>query len=314
MLSIFLYINGRQNELFIVALVNPVDKSQMNKSKVNKTFSEIGELISAIGTTWFGNTLPAVLYCAFDFDYFLLARYTKGQPMHIIRSDFRDIEMQQTLHYLVTETYVAEPIYRLFNANKTQGGIFNMADLTRKSLSLPTPVDYDLPHLIVDKDEEIGWRTVGWPEYQQETCILTPLTNGELIAVSLFTIGMSAVGTSNLGKLEPIFPIIENSIARHYDVLEYISNKFSFKHADVNKTISQEEVKAFFSHQFSVLVTPREAEIFSQLLQGNTLSAIAEALCISVYTASTHRRNVYRKIGHGRLLELINQFHSQVHS
>lgn len=78
---------------------------------VNQIYTELGELIKAVGTTWFSNTLPAVLQCVFQYDYYLLAKYEKGQPLHIIRSDFRDLEMKKTLHYLVTETYVAEPIF-----------------------------------------------------------------------------------------------------------------------------------------------------------------------------------------------------------
>lgn len=104
---------------------------------MHRVNQELGELISAIGTPWFSNTLPAVIRYGFNYDFFLLASYEKNQPLHIIRSDFQEVEMQQTLHYLTTETYVAEPIFRLFNAGKTTAGVFDMDELVARSLALP---------------------------------------------------------------------------------------------------------------------------------------------------------------------------------
>lgn len=272
--------------------------------------SELGELISAIGESWFGHTLPAVLQRVYTYDYFLLARYTPGHPLQIVRSDFRDMQMQQTLQYLVAETYVAEPIYRLFDAGRIRGGVFNMADLARQSQSLPEPINYDLPHLIKDNSEEIGWRTEGWPEYQQETCILSPLTTGELIAVSLFNFGLKTSELSSREMLNEVFPIVSSAISRHFVLLDsqIEINPTPSAMPDIN-VISDTAVRSFFESIFEVTITPREVEIFTSLLQGDTLAAIADSLGISLYTARTHRRNVYRKIGHGHLLELINQFH-----
>lgn len=188
-----------------------------------------------------------------------------------------------------------------------------MSALTQQSLSLPTPVDHSSPFLICDGREEIGWRTVGWPKHQQETCILVPFGDNQLIAVSLFNVGLSSTKISSRENLDPLYPILANIIARHFELLQKEQNHgqslASNSTFTENRIISCEEVTIFFESSYQITITPREAEIFSYLLQGDTMSAVSDKLCISVYTARTHRRNVYRKIGHGRLLELISQFH-----
>ena len=55
-------------------------------------------------------------------------------------------------------------------------------------------------------------------------------------------------------------------------------------------------------------LTPREGEILSYLARGRNAKYIQEALTISLSTAQTHIRNIYRKVGvHSRqeLLSLI---------
>lgn len=279
---------------------------------------DLGELISAIGMPWFENTLPAVLQSVFNYDYFLLAGYEKNKSLSVISSDFQDVEMQQTLYYLETETHVAEPIFRLFNAGKTKAGIFDMSDLTFQSHGLSKPMDLSSPYLMVDEKEEMGWRTIGWPEYQQETCILVPIDEVKLVAVSMYNFGLISSAPSRQDRLRLVYPIINSAMMRHFQL--YPGNNkqhgslLNSNDVRINTGISilSGDVSRFFESGFNVSITAREAEIFSHLFQGETLAAIAENLCISVYTARTHRRNVYRKIGHGRLLELINRFHTQV--
>lgn len=283
---------------------------------MHRVNQELGELISAIGTPWFSNTLPAVIRCAFNYDYFLLASYNKNQPLHIIRSDFQEVEMQQTLHYLVAETYVAEPIFRLFNAGKTAAGVYDMDELVARSLALPEPPNLSSPHLQVDDREEIGWRTTGWPEYLQETCILVPIDDVQLVAVSLFNFGLKTKEPSWQEPLDTIYPILSSATSKHFQQCSLVRIDVHSPpiatETNQDSAIYSQDVTCFFESRFDASITAREADIFAPLLQGNSLAAIAETLCISVYTARTHRRNVYRKIGHGRLPELINLFHAYI--
>lgn len=282
---------------------------------MSQPYEELGALIQAIGSRRFGHSLLALLQHVFHYDSLLLAMYQVGQPLRVVRSDFRHVNMQSTLHHLMTETYVAEPVYRLFNARQTKGGIYDMSELVQQSLSLPTPVNESLPHLIVDPDEEIGWRTVGWPKHQQETCMLVPLHDQRLIAVSLFNVELERTDPFLSDQLKIFYPTLAAAIARHFELMTVENARLAAPPIATDThtlagTSCVPDVHDFFSNRFNVSITEREGTVFTQLLRGDTIAAIADDLCISVYTARTHRRNVYRKIGHGRLLELINQFHA----
>ena len=52
------------------------------------------------------------------------------------------------------------------------------------------------------------------------------------------------------------------------------------------------------------LLTPREAEVLEQLLNGRTNAQIAQQLSIGIETVRTHARNIYRKLGIGSRREL----------
>ena len=170
----------------------------------------------------------------------------------------------------------------------------------------------------MDDKEEIGWRTTGWPKYLQETCILVPIDDARLVAVSLFNFGLKTREPSRQEPLDTIYPILSSVTSKHFQLCSLISKDghspqiAAETNPDSARAINSQDVTCFCESRFDASITAREADIFAPLLQGNSLAAIAETLCISVYTARTHRRNVYRKIGHGRLPELINQFHAYV--
>jgi DNA-binding NarL/FixJ family response regulator len=53
------------------------------------------------------------------------------------------------------------------------------------------------------------------------------------------------------------------------------------------------------------LLTPREAEVLEQLLNGRTNAQIAQQLSIGIETVRTHARNIYRKLGIGSRRDLV---------
>jgi two-component system invasion response regulator UvrY len=53
------------------------------------------------------------------------------------------------------------------------------------------------------------------------------------------------------------------------------------------------------------LLTRRELEVFTLLAEGNSVNAVAEAMCLSPKTVHTHRANILRKLGLSSGSELI---------
>lgn len=52
-------------------------------------------------------------------------------------------------------------------------------------------------------------------------------------------------------------------------------------------------------------LSKRELEIVEQISQGLTASEIADKLCLSTHTVSTHRKNIFRKLGVNSTAELV---------
>ncbi|MCF8257420.1 MAG: response regulator transcription factor [Flavobacteriales bacterium] len=52
-------------------------------------------------------------------------------------------------------------------------------------------------------------------------------------------------------------------------------------------------------------LTKRELEIVDQIVQGFTANVIAERLCLSAHTVTTHRKNIFRKLGVRSTTELV---------
>jgi DNA-binding NarL/FixJ family response regulator len=65
------------------------------------------------------------------------------------------------------------------------------------------------------------------------------------------------------------------------------------------KTILKSRKETLESQQ----LTPTEQEILKGIAQGKTSQMIADERCSSIHTISTHRKNIFRKIGVNNLLE-----------
>ncbi len=277
-------------------------------------YEEIGALIAASEDPWFPQVLQGSLQAIVHYDYFLLVQYKRGEPLAIISSDFTQLHMEAVLERFARETYVADPIYRLHTFDIAPEGVVDMRELARMCPQITDAEKAKLSNLVEDSQEEIGFRTRGWPEYLQETCLLVKLDEDRLAAVSLYNFGLERQDEISSRNLEKIFPAVAPLIRKYFKSVMGDCGPDNSLLADRERSglsmVSHERVSAFFQTQLDTEITPREAELFARLLQGATIAAIADELCISIHTAKTHRRNVYRKIGRGSQTELIGRFHA----
>lgn len=281
-------------------------------------FRTFGDLVVAIGEDWFASTLRGALQALFHHDYTLIAHYRRGSSLRVLQSNLDGAEARRAIGWLERETFVAEPIFRLFAARSAPAGVHDMAELAVRAAALPpAAVAPDrLPHLVADPNEEIGWRTMGWPRHQQETCLLVPIGDDDLLAISLYNAGAARAGIQSDRRLIHAWPLLGAIIVRHCDTdagRRWRTPEHGYESADLERAsasrLAPERVSRFFHEAFDIDLTARERDVFSHLLQGETLPGTAQALGVSLHTARTHRRNVYRRLGRGRLPELINDFH-----
>lgn len=291
----------------------------MDESGNADWYSEIGELVNACGQDWFFKTLQASLQSVFHFDYFMLARYRRKESLEVLAADVMDPHWHRALQWLETENRVIEPIYQLFSADKSPQGIHDMTELVEGVAKLDKPsVDISkLPHVIEDPDEEIGWRTMGWPIHQQETCVLTHLGKDQLIAISLFNNGLELDSQQSEHQLRKVYPALGAILSAHFSTPAGISvrglttlSSDTATNAPSPNLVDDTKVETFFKRHYDIQLTAKERAVFSYLLAGATTPAVADVLKVSPHTVRTHRRNVYKRLGNGRLTELINQFHN----
>ncbi len=272
-------------------------------------YEDIAELIAGFNTEWFPQILQGALQHVFDYDYFLFVLYEKNVKVRIVRSDFRDKAVNKALQYFENETFVADAMFRLITNDQLEPGLHDMRDLCRYAKNLPPVPTKKLTHIVECNEEEMGYRTLGWPKYLQETCIVARLNQQHYATISLYNTGLVGREKNSAERLRLVLPTIISLLEAYFNS-PFGKQHFLEGHFEVNDydEVQIADVGKFFADKYQIKLTPREVEIFAFLLQGNTVFVAADALCISIHTAKTHRRNVYSKIGHGNQLELMNQF------
>lgn len=132
-------------------------------------------------------------------------------------------------------------------------------------------------HLVLTPEEELGFRTIGWPRCQEEICLYLETCAG-LVELGFYRKrGRSAAPANKIRALQALSAPIAAAFDRHEALLAPI-------HTDG--------------------LSPREREICDLLLVGCSTEAIASRLDISRYTVKDHRKSIFRKLQVGSLAEL----------
>lgn len=135
-------------------------------------------------------------------------------------------------------------------------------------------------------EEELGYRTVGWPRRQEEIALHIPF-GAAIVEIGLYRdrrrSSAPALLLNSLGAMgRPVAAAFERH-ARLGHLPEWASP--------------------------SGILTPRETEVHDLLLLGCSTEAIALRLSISRHTVKDHRKAIFRKLGTSSLAELFSRAH-----
>jgi DNA-binding CsgD family transcriptional regulator len=170
-------------------------------------------------------------------------------------------------------TYAVNPI--LVKAAR-QRGVFRARDFTIRDADLDANL---APYLVKSADEELGFRTIGWPERLEEIGLYFESGAG-MIELSLYRQrGPRALDCARLRELE----ILQAPLAAAF-------NKHAALAPQAARSVS--------------MLSPREMQITRLLLQGCGSPQIAVRLGISRHTVKDHRKRIFRKLGIGTLAQL----------
>ncbi|NIJ38474.1 DNA-binding CsgD family transcriptional regulator [Sphingopyxis panaciterrae] len=236
-------------------------------------------IIGTIGERDFATNVADALCRFAGFDLAAIIVHRSGNHSAILFENFGAIGHRPGLETYARETYGFNPML---------GGVRNRAvrarDYRRPPANIPESI---CPHLLPAPREELGFRTIGWPERLEEIGLYFP--GGE---------GMVEIGLYRERARRPA-PV---QVMRALNDLTHPVRAAFERHRALG-SVRRPATGAVRSIPPSAL-TARENEICELLLAGCSSDAIALRLSLSRHTVKDHRKNIFRKLAITSLAEL----------
>jgi DNA-binding CsgD family transcriptional regulator len=226
----------------------------------------LSQIIGAIGAEDFAAVTAGALceYLGFDLTAVFIHRHS-GTPT-VIFDNFAAAQASRGIENYVRFTHKINPML----ARRDSIGVRRARDFALD------PRDAHDAHVVLTAEEELGFRTVGWPRRQEEICLYLETCAG-LVELGFYRKrGRSAASPNKLRALETLSAPIAAAFDRHASLSTFPESTLS----------------------------PREREVCDLLLLGCSSAAIASRLDISRYTVKDHRKQIFRKLRVGSLAQL----------
>ena len=209
----------------------------------------------------------------------------RNAPPVLLCDTYPEGAPKQAVQTYVTQTYLLNPVYNAYLAGLSQG-VHRMADLA--------PDNWQRLGAFEDPEEEVGYRTPGWPRHLEELSVTVNLPEGEMGEISLARPAAD-------GGYTP------EHVARLVSFVALFAAAFRILWHDHPKTEDRLQPQGLGAFAADIL-SPREAEIVQLILQGHSSLSIGLRLGIALPTVKTHRRNAYQRLGISTQQQLFNAF------
>ena len=233
-------------------------------------YSILPQVIGAIGEDNFAAVAAGALGRFLGFDLSAVIVHRAAERPAVL---FDNLGCQQGVENYVCFTHRINPML----ARAPAAGACRARDFAVGSLTTPNAVD---SHLVFEAEEELGFRTVGWPQRMEEIGLYVDACGGVVELGFYRERGRRTVPASKLRALNDLSAPVAAAFDRH--------GALRSRHALAAASV----------------LSPREQEICSLLLAGCSSQAIALRLNISRYTVKDHRKAIFRKLQVGSLAEL----------
>lgn len=149
-------------------------------------------------------------------------------------------------------------------------------------------LDPEIEDVIAAPDEELGYRTIGWPERHEEIGLLAE-DGTEAIEIGFYRErSAKAAPPRTLRMLDALRQPVTAAFRRHAALTKSAAGR-------TERTIPT---------QHAARLTPREREVAKLLLRGCSTDAVAMRLSISRHTVKDHRKHIFARLGISSLAEL----------
>jgi DNA-binding CsgD family transcriptional regulator len=237
----------------------------------------VADIIHAIGEPDFVAITAESIRRYIAFELVAIVAHRHNSRPALLFDNFAVAGGHRGMENYIDVTYAVNPI--LVKAAR-QRGAFRARDFTIRD----TDIDANLAsYLVKSADEELGFRTVGWPERLEEIGLYFESGAG-MVELSLYRQrGPRALDCATLRELEQLRTPLAAAFDKHATLAPQAASSVS-------------------------MLSPREIQITELLLQGCGSPQIAASLGISRHTVKDHRKRIFRKLGIGTLAQLFALF------
>jgi DNA-binding CsgD family transcriptional regulator len=226
------------------------------------------QLIGAIGERDFAGQAGEALRRGFGFDLAAIILHRPDAPPRLLFEDFGPAGGRAGIDNYLRYTHRLNPLL----LRGPREGVVRARDYAGMHRAGR--------HIVAAAEEELGFRTIGWPKRLEEVALHFAAWGGR-IELGLYRARGRPLDAVAAG-LGEMLPTIRAAFVRHDQLVAgHVAEDGS--------------------------LTGREREVRDLLLAGCSSEGIALRLGMSRYTVKDHRKSIYRKLGIGSLAELFTR-------
>ena len=243
---------------------------------------ELSTLIDHLRLRSFPQQLGQFLATQCHFDTMLMVTFKKTfKPILLYPTD--PTEQSTTLHTYIDKAYVLDPLFSAIQEG-TIPAVSRLKDIAPDSFE--STEYYQSCYQDFDLIDEIN--------------LVTALDKSTTCAISLGR--KSSLGPVTRAEMQRLYNIhsIVSSLLRQF----WLSQSQEYIRFERAEGMLKQALKTFGQG----LLTQREQQVATLILQGHSSKAIADRLCISLGTVKVHRKNMHARLNTSTQSELFNLF------
>jgi DNA-binding CsgD family transcriptional regulator len=234
-------------------------------------------IIHAIGEREFPAVIAESVRQYVAFDLVAIVSHGRTDKPTLLFDNFDTVGGRGGMENYIRVTHAVNPI---LGRAMRRAGAFRARDF---AVAAPEVNANLQSYMVKSADEELGFRTLGWPERLEEVALYFE-SSDRLIELSLYR--QRAHGSnddSTVRQLEELRSPLAAAFNKHATLVALVPPRAS-------------------------LLTPRETEVTRLLLLGFDSADIALRLDISRHTVKDHRKQIFRKLEVSSLAQLFTRF------
>lgn len=231
--------------------------------------SVLPRIIGALGAPDFVSVAAGELGRFLGFDLAAVVVHRRARRPAVLFDNFDRVGCRSGIENYVGHTHRTNPML----ARVPTAGVCRASDFANEAIKASE-------HIVMTAEEELGFRTVGWPRRMEEIGLYIDAWGGVVELGFYRERGRCPVSSGKLRALNELSAAVAAAFDKHADL--------QARHMPVATSV----------------LSTREQQICALLLAGCSSQAIALRLDISRHTVKDHRKAIFRKLQVGSLAEL----------